>query len=56
MGNKITFRVYDANGNDVTDANFWYVDAIGDLYAEVVEGGEEYLKMMPDYTYKAVIE
>lgn len=59
MGNRVTFRVYDENGNDVTNTHFWYVDAAGDLYAETTESGlvsSEDLKLTTGHTYKAVIE
>lgn len=32
---KIKFKVYDKNGNDVTDKNDWYIGVDGILYFEV---------------------
>ena len=34
---KIKFKVYDKNGNDVTNKDDWYIDINGNLYFETTD-------------------
>lgn len=50
MGN-LRFSVYDAEGNNVTGAQEWYIDQNGNLYY-FTSDVDCPLAMADDYTYK----
>ncbi len=52
MGMRITFRVFDKKGRDVTDNARWHIDQDGDLYRK--HSGA--YRLMSGYTYKVTAE
>ena len=52
---KIKFRVYDKEGNDVTDKNDWYIDVNGYLYFETNDIDSPLMEA-DDYMYEIVTQ
>lgn len=55
MEKKIVIRVYDKEGNDVTDTKEWYIDKNGCLYYET-DDAEFPLYFTEDFNYEILVE
>lgn len=57
MDGKITFNVFDSDGNDVTHENTWFIDSAGNLFYLIEDIDNPVCDAENDgYTYKVISE